>query len=99
MDDIFKISTPNSRMQLLILCRFLNQNASLYTDMQMHNSLYKNEVLGDIKDYFNHIDDLVQNTKNEDFEKEFNDIKDFIGEDKLKSALKITEKIDWMLKE
>lgn len=52
IEELMKISTPNSRMQLYILARFLNQEAPLYTDMQMQNTIYKNEILPDIRSYF-----------------------------------------------
>lgn len=94
IDDIMKISTPNSRMQLCILARFLNQNACLYTDMQMFNSLYKDEILQDIKKYFNFVDNLIENKKINEFENEFNEIKNYFWDEKLKNAFKITEKID-----
>lgn len=98
LNEITKISTPNSRMQLFILSRFLNQNASLYTDMQMYNTLYKNEILPDIKEYFDLVLDLVNNKKTKEFEKEFNEIKDYIWDDFITKAFKITQKIDNELK-
>ncbi len=98
LEKMMKISTPNSRMQLFILSRFLNQNAWLYTDMQMHNELYKNEILPDIKEYFSFIDDLVQNNKKENFENEFKSIKRYIWEDFISKAFNVTQKIDNELK-
>ncbi len=73
-----KISTPNSRMQLCILARFLNQEAALYTDMQMQNTIYKNEILPDIESYFKELGDIVANDESEKFEQEFNSVKSYI---------------------
>jgi prephenate dehydrogenase len=55
MDELMSISTPNSRMQLCILSRFLNQEASLYTDMQVYNTKYRDEILSDIESYIKNL--------------------------------------------
>ncbi len=99
LEDLIKISTPNSRMQICILARFLNQNASLYTDMQMHNEVYKNEILPDIKNYFNFIDDFINEKNTIEFENEFNDIKNYFGNRKIKKAFDLSEKIDLALRD
>jgi prephenate dehydrogenase len=44
---------------MLILARFLNQNASLYTDMQIHNDYYKESILPEIKDYVDFLEDII----------------------------------------
>jgi prephenate dehydrogenase len=72
------ISTPNSRMQLLILSRFLNQEASLYTDMQMYNTVYKNEIIPEIKSYADYLTGIISVNEEFRFEEEFNSVKDFI---------------------
>ena len=98
INELMSLSTPNSRMQLCILSRFLNQNASLYTDMQMYNDLYKKEILPDIKDYFDLVWDLINNKKHSEFENEFNEIKTYIWEGFLQKAFKITSELDKTLK-
>lgn len=60
ISEIMNIATPISRMQLFILARFLNQEASLYTDMQMYNDVYKKEILTDIQQYFKSVGSMVQ---------------------------------------
>jgi prephenate dehydrogenase len=61
---------------MLILARFLNQNASLYTDMQIHNDYYKESILPEIKNYVDFLEDIINSGDIESFEKEFNDVKD-----------------------
>jgi len=92
--DLMKISTPNSRMQLFILSRFLNQEASLYTDMQMCNSTYRNEIIPEIKSFVGDMSNTVINQDSEKFEQEFNNLKEFIWQDFLDKALKISSKFD-----
>lgn len=94
LEDIINISTPNSRMQLIILSRFLNQKASLYTDMQIYNTIYKNEVISEIENFVKYLKDIVLNEDINTFENTFEKIKDFIWEDFLNKALKISSKID-----
>lgn len=94
LNELSKISTPNSRMQLFILSRFLNQNADLYTDMQMYNKMYSDEILPDLKKHLNFLDDLIKNKKHNEFENEFNSLKNFIWDDFLKKAFLTSEKID-----
>lgn len=60
VDEILTIATPNSRMQLCILGRFLNQKSALYTDMQMYNTRYRDEILPDMCAYLLQVSDLVQ---------------------------------------
>ncbi|MDD2516165.1 MAG: prephenate dehydrogenase/arogenate dehydrogenase family protein [Candidatus Gracilibacteria bacterium] len=97
-DELVKISTPNSRMQLFILSRFLNQEASLYTDMQMCNSTYKNEIVPEILDYAQMLFSIIGQNDSERFENEFNDLKQFIGQDFPDKALTISSKFDEELK-
>lgn len=92
--QIIDIGTSNSRMQMLILSRFLNQNASLYTDMQFFNDHYKEEILPEIKNYVNFLEDVIESWKEEVFEQEFNDIKAYIWQAFLDKALTITSNID-----
>lgn len=97
--DFIKISTPNSRMQLMILGRFLNQEASLYSDMQIYNSIYKNEILPEIKNYTAFLEDIIHNEKSSHFEQEFDSIKTYMGQDLLDKALSISSKFDQETKE
>ena len=98
IEELMKISTPNSRMQLCILARFLNQEAALYTDMQMQNTIYKNEILPDIESYFKELGDIVANDESEKFEQEFNSVKSYIWPDFLTKALKVSSEFDEHLK-
>ncbi|EKE29606.1 MAG: Prephenate dehydrogenase [uncultured bacterium (gcode 4)] len=97
-DKLMAISTPNSRMQLLILSRFLNQEAKLYTDMQMCNTIYKNEIIPEIREYSDYLTKIITDKDDGKFEEEFNSVKDFIGAEFLDNALKVTSKIDEELK-
>jgi len=81
-------------MQLFILSRFLNQEASLYTDMQMCNSTYRNEIIPEIKSFVGDMSNTVINQDSEKFEQEFNNLKEFIWQDFLDKALKISSKFD-----
>ena len=92
--QVIDIGTSNSRMQMLILSRFLNQNASLYTDMQFYNDHYKDEILPEIKEYVNFLEDVIESWKEEVFEQEFNEIKAYIWQEFLDKALSITSNID-----
>jgi len=92
--DLISISTPNSRMQLLILSRFLNQEASLYTDMQIFNSVYRDEIIPEIKNFVESMSSIVTNQESEKFEWEFNNLKQFIWQDFLDKALRISSKFD-----
>ncbi len=92
--QVIDIGTSNSRMQMLILSRFLNQNASLYTDMQFYNDHYKNEILPEIKNYVNFLEDVIESWKEDVFENEFNEIKAYIWQEFLDKALSITSNID-----
>ena len=96
--ELLKISTPNSRMQLCILARFLNQEAGLYTDMQMNNTVYKDEILPEIETYFLKLREIIECDEHEKFEKEFNDMKEYIGQDFLKKALKTSSEFDEHIK-
>lgn len=97
-DKLLAISTPNSRMQLFILSRFLNQEASLYTDMQMHNTIYKNEIITEMKNYVNKMQGVILNQDENAFEDEFNNLKNFVWKEFLDKALSITTKLDEELK-
>lgn len=97
--ELMKISTPNARMQLCILARFLNQEAALYTDMQMQNTIYKHEILPDIQSYFAELWNIVRDDQSEVFEKEFNTVKEYIGPDFLAKALKVSSEFDEYLKQ
>ncbi len=92
--ELSRISTPNSRMQLFILARFLNQDASLYTDMQMENTVYKEQILPDIASYFSSITKIVQDGDTEGFRDEFSAIKNYIGQDFLDTALTVSSHFD-----
>jgi hypothetical protein len=46
-------------MQMLILSRFLNQEASLYTDMQFLNEHYKESILPEIKNYVEFLQNII----------------------------------------
>jgi len=98
LEKMMEISTPNSRMQLYILSRFLKQNASLYTDMQMHNKLYKEQILPDMIEHFQYLNSLINNNETEKFEKEFNDIKNYLWEEFINKSFEKTKKIDSELK-
>lgn len=92
--QVIDIGTSNSRMQMLILSRFLNQNAALYTDMQFYNDHYKDEILPEIKNYVTFLEDVIESGKEDVFEQEFNEIKAYIGQEFLDKALIITSNID-----
>ncbi|MDD2917268.1 MAG: prephenate dehydrogenase/arogenate dehydrogenase family protein [Candidatus Gracilibacteria bacterium] len=98
IEELMKISTPNSRMQLCILARFLNQEAALYTDMQTENTVYRNEILPDIESYFHDLAELLRTGQGTDFENEFNLAKAHIGPDFLAKALKVSSEFDEHLK-
>ncbi len=98
IDELMRISTPNSRMQICILARFLNQEASLYTDMQMENTIYRKEILSSLWNYFEKLNTIIQDKKTEDFENEFNTIKKYIGQDFLDIALKTSSEFDEHIK-
>lgn len=98
MTEIMNIATPISRMYIFILARFLNQEASLYTDMQMHNSVYKKEILTDIGQYFTSMSSMVDECRTEDFEAEFNKVKKYIGQDIIDGAMQVSSKLDEELK-
>lgn len=92
--ELLKIWTPNSRMQLFILSRFLNQEASLYTDMQVLNSTYRNEIIPEIKEFVESMSSTIINEDSAKFEQEFNNLKQFIWQDFLDLALQISSKFD-----
>ncbi len=94
MGQILDIWTPISRIQMLILARFLNQNASLYTDMQLHNDYYKESILPEIKNYVDFLEGIINSGNVESFEKEFNDVKDHMWKSFLDKALSTTNIID-----
>lgn len=96
--ELMKISTPNSRMQLSILARFLNQEAALYTDMQTENTIYKDEILPDIEAYFHTLSSIIQGSRGDEFEHEFNSVKNYIGPEFLAKALKVSSEFDEHLK-
>lgn len=96
--EVLDIGTPNSRMQMLILSRFLNQKASLYTDMQFYNDHYKETILPEIKDYVNFLEDIIESWDTQTFENEFNEVKNYVWQDFLDTALQITSKIDSEIK-
>ncbi len=96
--ELMNISTPNSRMQLSILARFLNQEAELYTDMQIENTIYKNEILPDIQSYLSQVIWTIQDNKSDEFEKEFNSIKEYIWIDFLTKSLKVSSEFDEHIK-
>jgi prephenate dehydrogenase len=65
-------------MQLFILSRFLNQEANLYIDMQTFNTVYKNEIIPEIKGFVEQLSSIINNFQDEKFEQEFNEIKKYI---------------------
>ncbi len=98
IEEIMRISTPNSRMQLCILARFLNQEASLYTDMQMQNTIYKEEILPEILSYFSELTWIIQSERSEDFSREFDIIKKHVWQNFLDKALNISSAFDEHIK-
>ncbi|MDD5770519.1 MAG: prephenate dehydrogenase/arogenate dehydrogenase family protein [Candidatus Gracilibacteria bacterium] len=98
INEILAIGTPNSRMQMLILSRFLNQESSLYTDMQFFNEYYKNNILPDIQDYISLLEGIINSGNTQKFENEFNNLKNYIGQDFLNKALETTNIIDKEIK-
>ncbi len=98
INQILQLSTPNSRLQLIILSRFLNQNASLYTDMQMYNPVYKSNVIPEIQNFVNYLQDVINNSDAISFENEFNNMKKYVWTDFLTKALDISSKFDEELK-
>jgi prephenate dehydrogenase len=98
VDELLRIATPNSRMQVCILGRFLNQKASLYTDMQMCNTRYRDEILPEMLDYFHTLHDMVQRGDTDGFESEFDAIKETVGESFLGFARSISESFDANIK-
>lgn len=99
LKDLNKICTPNSRMQLFLMSRFLKQHAGLYTDMQMHNEVYKDEIIPEIKEFVNYLENMIENNDVEKFQEEFEKIKEFVGEDFIDKWVDITSKIDKNLKD
>lgn len=98
INEILAIWTPNSRMQMLILSRFLNQESSLYTDMQFFNEYYKNNILPDIQDYISLLEGIINSWNTQKFENEFNNLKNYIWQDFLNKALETTNIIDKEIK-
>ncbi len=96
--ELMKISTPNSRMQISILARFLNQEAALYTDMQTENTIYTHEILPDIEMYFRNLSSVIRNGRGDEFEQEFNSIKNYIGHEFLAKAMRVSSELDEHLK-
>lgn len=94
IQEVVDIWTPNSRMQMLVLARFLNQNASLYTDMQFYNDYYKKEILPQLGLTMNTLKKMIKNNDIEKFEKEYNDIKEYIWQDFLDKSLSISQIVD-----
>lgn len=96
--ELMKISTPNSRMQISILARFLNQEAALYTDMQTENTIYTHEILPDIEMYFRNLSSVIRDGGGDEFEQEFNSIKNYIGHEFLVKAMKVSSELDEHIK-
>lgn len=78
IEDLMKISTPNARMQLCILSRFFKQEASLYTDMQVYNPLYQQQILPEIEAYFKNLEGIIDEKNTTQFETEFESIKAYL---------------------
>lgn len=97
--ELLSIATPNSRMQLCILGRFLNQNAGLYTDMQVYNSVYRDEILPEILHYLEEVTDTIKSHDTNLFEAEFEAIRRTLGSWFLHAALEISESFDSTIQE
>lgn len=98
-EELFKISTPISRMQAYIFSRFLSQSAWLYADMQICNEIYKKEILEELLEFTKYLEKIIKNDNFEAFENEFNDLKYFIWDDFLEKALSKSSEVDEILKE
>lgn len=98
LDELMMVSTPNSRLQLCILSRFFKQEASLYTDMQMYNSIYKNEILLDIDNYFRWLEITIESNNTQKFESEFQSIKNYLWDEFIDKNFNITKQIDAFIK-
>lgn len=92
--EVVNIWTPNSRMQMLVLARFLNQSASLYTDMQFYNEYYKKEILPQLDLTVKSLKEIIEKWDIEKFEEEYNDIKDYIWQEFLDKSLSISQIVD-----
>lgn len=93
-NELMAISTPISRMQLFILSRFLNQEASLYTDMQICNTIYRDNIIPEMKNFADKMSDIITHKQSEKFEEEFNKLKKFIWQDFIDMALRVSSEID-----
>jgi hypothetical protein len=67
----------------------------LYTDMQVYNTKYRDEILSDIESYIKNLWKDIKNKELEKIENEFNWIKDYIGKDFIDKAFEVTKKIDF----
>lgn len=97
-EDLVNISTPVSRMQTFIFSRFLWQQSSLYADMQICNEVYKKEILKELLEFTKYLESIIQNNDFEAFEKEFEDLKAFIGPEFLEKAMTVSTQIDEIVK-
>ncbi|MDD2486812.1 MAG: prephenate dehydrogenase/arogenate dehydrogenase family protein [Candidatus Gracilibacteria bacterium] len=97
-EDLVTISTPVSRMQTFIFSRFLWQQSGLYADMQICNEVYKKEILKELVDFTKQLEEIIQNNDFEAFEKEFEELKEFIGPKFLEKAMKVSTEIDEIVK-
>jgi hypothetical protein len=62
--------------------------------MQFLNEHYKESILPEIKNYVEFLQNIINLWKVDDFEKEFNEIKNYIWQDFLNMALETTNVID-----
>jgi len=99
IEDLMKISTPNARMQLCILSRFFKQEASLYTDMQVYNPLYQQQILPEIEAYFKNLEGIIDEKNTTQFETEFESIKAYLWSDFIENNFHITKQMDAFLKQ
>lgn len=94
VEELLTIATPNSRMQLCILGRFLNQKAPLYTDMQMYNTEYRDIILPEMLAYLTEVTAMVQSRNSDAFASEFEIIKQTMGTSFLEFSQGISEMLD-----
>ncbi len=98
LKEIEKITTPVYRMQFSILSRFVSQQADLYADMQMENIPYKEEIIPLVRNYIDQAQNIIKSKDADQFNKNFNEIKNYIWQDFIDESIKITNKIDDILK-
>lgn len=98
-EELVPISTPVSRMQAYIFSRFLWQQSGLYADMQICNITYKKEILKELVYFAEYLKSVIEQDDFDAFEKEFEWLKSFIWDGFLEKAMKVSTKIDEIVKE